>query len=325
MKKTYPFFLLLFFGLPFVGNAQQCTLLPGDNFCTTCSGLITNGVVGGTIFVGQNNTNTMAVLPAECNGTALTIGQLTIDVRNGSVIDISGSLGVTANSDLTLTGNGNATLTVAGTTFSIKNNEPPTFSDLSAAVADCDANGGCSNIAAAAEDAGIVLPVSLLGWGVTADPKKGVLVQWVSASESGHDYYFLEYSADGEDFEEVARVYSDGADSNEEKAYETYHQPAQGGTAYYRLGQRDYDGAMTDFGVRRVDLDRVAGIFPNPARPGAELSGLEDGQAVQLLTLEGRLTAELQPLNGRIQLPNDVPAGVYILRSGSRTERLIVR
>ena len=69
-------------------------------------------------------------------------------------------------------------------------------------------------------------------------------------------------------------------------------------------------------------------LFPNPALPGDVLTlGTEAGD-VSLYHIDGRRIAEFTTPAGsrpQITLPGDLAPGVYLLRQGTETSRLLVR
>ncbi len=112
------------------------------------------------------------------------------------------------------------------------------------------------------------LPIELLTFSADLQENE-VLVKWETASQRNNDYFTIERSTDGKEFENVGEV--DGAgNSNEVLSYSfTDEDPAQG-LSYYRLRQTDYDGATEAFfpvainyivPVDEVLIDRV---YPNP-------------------------------------------------------------
>ncbi|WP_201987580.1 T9SS type A sorting domain-containing protein [Hymenobacter rubidus] len=68
-------------------------------------------------------------------------------------------------------------------------------------------------------------------------------------------------------------------------------------------------------------------VWPNPARAAVQLGGLLPGQVVEVYnTLGQRILAGVVPPVGALQLvlPEHLPAGVYVVRSGGQARRLVV-
>ena len=87
---------------------------------------------------------------------------------------------------------------------------------------------------------GSPLPIELLSF--TAHPvEKGCGLEWVTATETNNDYFTLERSHDGMNFEEAVRVKGAG-NSTQTITYRYTDEHAFSGVSYYRLKQTDYDG-----------------------------------------------------------------------------------
>lgn len=66
-------------------------------------------------------------------------------------------------------------------------------------------------------------------------------------------------------------------------------------------------------------------VYPNPASGMVNVSGLTPGADVQLFNLQGMLLQRVTAGSGEIQLDvSEVPAGVYLVKAGGRSEKLIV-
>ncbi len=104
---------------------------------------------------------------------------------------------------------------------------------------------------------------------------------------------------------------------------------------YYRLRQVDADGTFRYSPVRTVALpgttltgaaDGLA-LFPNPAHGAATLAGAQPGTAVTVTDALGRpvATATADATGtAALLLPAGLPAGVYLVRAGTRALRLTV-
>jgi hypothetical protein len=84
------------------------------------------------------------------------------------------------------------------------------------------------------------LPIELLSF--SADKKEnGVLLNWVTVSETNNDYFILSKSKDAIEYFEVVKIGGSG-NSNELKNYEFFDSKPYNGINYYTLTQVDYDG-----------------------------------------------------------------------------------
>ena len=112
--------------------------------------------------------------------------------------------------------------------------------------------------------------------------------------------------------------------------------PTGAATLYYRLRLVDADGTFSYSPVRTVALAGAAAglaLYPNPAHGGAaSLTGAAPGTVVTVYDALGRPVATTTAdASGTAALalqagsyPVGLPAGVYVVRAGSRAVRLAV-
>ncbi len=109
------------------------------------------------------------------------------------------------------------------------------------------------------------LPNELLSFTATPAGTQHVLCQWVTASEQNNDFFTVERSVDGLNFEKVGIV--DGAgNSNGYLNYTFTDQEPYKGVSYYRLKQTDFDGRFSYSEIVAVNFSGLSFmIYPNPA------------------------------------------------------------
>ena len=95
------------------------------------------------------------------------------------------------------------------------------------------------------------LPVSLLSYNVKLIDKKAN-VNWSTANEVNNEYFTIERSVDGRDFNAIGTVNGAG-NSNSVLSYSFVDRVPLLGTSYYRLSQTNYDEHKDYMGVRRID------------------------------------------------------------------------
>lgn len=178
-------------------------------------------------------------------------------------------------------------------------------------------------------------PVELVDF--TADNNgQAVELSWTTASELNNDYFTVERSIDGDDFENIATVQGAG-NSNEvlNYSYVDYNSP-KGQSVYYRIKQTDFDGTVSYSWILDVynKQEIVANVYPNPAQSGETItiqSSVENIE-VSLFNAQGVmiLTKELNQNQFDMYTDNLKP-GMYfvtIKSSGSSeavTKKLVIR
>src|SRR5690606_20056440 len=83
-----------------------------------------------------------------------------------------------------------------------------------------------------------------------------VELNWITASESNTEKYVVEYSNNGMNWVVLGSVTAAGTTSSQSE-YSFVHTQPSAGSNYYRIMQRDHDGAYTYSAVRKVSLDNV--------------------------------------------------------------------
>lgn len=110
------------------------------------------------------------------------------------------------------------------------------------------------------------LPVELLSFDATINQNQ-VDLTWATASEKNNDFFTIERTVDGIDFEEIGKVAGQGNSSIKNEYAFTDTRP-KNGVSYYRLKQTDYNGEFEYFEVKSVSIqkdDFVSSAYPNPA------------------------------------------------------------
>lgn len=113
-----------------------------------------------------------------------------------------------------------------------------------------------------------ILPVELSKFDVLYQAvENAVDVSWVTNSEYNTDYFLLEKSTNGSDFESIFKLNAQGF-TNYETHYLYVDSEPSPGVNYYRLKQYDRDGAYKYSEVRSVNIlddeHNLLSIFPNP-------------------------------------------------------------
>ena len=98
-----------------------------------------------------------------------------------------------------------------------------------------------SEIAAQSSSVSSILPIELTSFIVSATDY-GFEFNWVTASENENDYFTLEYSIDGVDFNEIDYVHGAGTTSETSEYEYRWDEAPEFDVIYFRLKQTDYNG-----------------------------------------------------------------------------------
>ena len=196
----------------------------------------------------------------------------------------------------------------------------------------CDGSGGndtfLDNLIVASVTSS-PLPIELLTFDVKEVGKKKVKITWESASESNNEYYTIERSMDGLNWEVVGTV--EGANNSSQRIkYKYMDEKPWYGLSYYRLSQTDYDGASETFRPRsiRIQNESELSLFPNPAQNEVNLvfdKKLELNE-IHVFNLVGQeVTSQIwmSTTDNKI-IFMDIAAldnGVYIIKAGGKAQK----
>ncbi len=168
------------------------------------------------------------------------------------------------------------------------------------------------------------LPVTLVKFTAQA-AKGGIELNWATASEINNDYFAIEQSQNGHNFEQIGKVTGAG-NSNTRINYTYLDAAAPQGTIYYRLKQVDYNGKFEYSNIVAVTLKQVSAqdtkAYPNPFTKNMHvvIPVAEDGIVeIQLQNTNGKkvysYTKMLKRGTHEIGLPLEhLSRGIYIVR-----------
>jgi hypothetical protein len=106
-----------------------------------------------------------------------------------------------------------------------------------------------------------VLPISLLSFAAACTDNKTIL-NWSTASETNNDFFSIERSMDGTNWEFLANIYGAG-NSNLLLRYAYTDNEPYSGITYYRLKQTDFNGQYEYFGPVSVNCESSPNISPS--------------------------------------------------------------
>jgi len=170
------------------------------------------------------------------------------------------------------------------------------------------------------------LPIELLNFSATPINNESVSLEWQTVSEFNNDYFTIQRSKDGVNWQEISKV--DGAgNASSLLSYFTADKHPYMGVSYYRLKQTDFNGEFEYSKISLVNIidENNLKIFPNPANNQITILGKQAklkeitihnalGQDVTALTKknvknDAHLVIDLSKLN----------PGVYYIKTKTTT------
>lgn len=164
------------------------------------------------------------------------------------------------------------------------------------------------------------LPVELLSF--RAEGRQGAVdLFWSTASETNNDYFTVERSKSGTEWENVTQIPGAGT-SNVKIDYTATDDGPYSGASYYRLRQTDLDGQYSYSGVVRIviPVEDALIVHPNPTRGSFTILApfKFNHDQVQLFNTAGKPVAVSMQLKSSgseaVIDSGSLPPGVYILQ-----------
>ena len=200
-----------------------------------------------------------------------------------------------------------------------------------------DASNGCERG---------ILPIELIGFDAMITDEKTIRLRWSTAQEVNNDFFTIERSSSGVNFEEISEIPGAG-NSIEELNYETYDNEPLEGISYYRLKQTDYDGKFVYFNIIGVSFEIndkeecILKVFPNPCIGRCTITMSEcihntlSTVKVQVLDASGHIISSEIPYTQAdgsftysLNTSNNFAPGVYIIKGGgtnTKSQKIIIK
>ena len=161
-------------------------------------------------------------------------------------------------------------------------------------------------------------PVRLAGFNLVNNGSS-VSLYWATASEVNNNYFSVERSRDGYDFEAIGQVKGNGT-SEIGHTYSFIDESPIIGTGYYRLAQYDYDGAVEYSATLSTSTEdkTLVTVAPNPFTHQTNIlisDSQKEAVQVKVLDLTGKLlyTGNYYT-NETITLGSEFNVGLYIVQ-----------
>lgn len=175
------------------------------------------------------------------------------------------------------------------------------------------------------------LPIELGDFRAKAIHEKHVLLEWETLTEINNDYFTIERSLDGENWEIVSQVKGFGTSTRKLK-YRSHDYKPYLGISYYRLKQTDFDGEYSYSKPRVVQVFKVEEkleIYPVPSSGRitilSNFQEIKDFRVFNMLAKDVTLQVNLiGNSEGRLDLDiSQLEPGIYVLRTSKSSSRFI--
>ena len=192
-------------------------------------------------------------------------------------------------------------------------------------------SGNNSSSIATYTAAGSPLPLQLLNF-TASKQSSAVLLNWQTSSELNTNHFDIEYSKDGNLWQDLGTTSAAGSSSSVRNYTFTHFSPVNG-TNYYRLSLVDNDGRFVYSPIRLVSFSSKGGItvLPNPVMDKLYItSGDSQICSVSLFNLHGQMLNKFSNfISGSSIDMSSYSAGTYLLKiidiQGNQDVRKIVK
>ncbi|MEI7801747.1 MAG: T9SS type A sorting domain-containing protein [Bacteroidota bacterium] len=170
------------------------------------------------------------------------------------------------------------------------------------------------------------LPVLLSSFTASLIDNRYTSLNWITSAELNSNYFEVQRSADGKNYEVLGKVNAHGTSQVMNK-YSFDDKAPLSGTAYYRLKQVDFDEQFTYSPIQTITNATVTltsndiSVFPNPATSEINVAVQiqnEKTTEIQILDLSGKKvysqSVDFTVGQNQFKLPlTDLPAGIYFV------------
>ena len=181
------------------------------------------------------------------------------------------------------------------------------------------------------------LPVQLSYFNAEVLFENEVSLSWETKSETDNDHFIVERSLDGNNWYKLTKLEGAGS-SSESIVYNYIDSDPFDGLSYYRLSQIDFNGDVTEHGIKSVQIKGQSSsnfmVYPNPSSGQFYIKSENSNQLkhIWIKNMQGQ-SLVLRPvlINGMVQVDvSQISKGIYILfierQNGKvETKRIILK
>jgi len=176
-----------------------------------------------------------------------------------------------------------------------------------------------------------ILSIELLSFDITKIENNQANLKWSTAIEINNDYFDIQRSSDGINFENIGKVLGSG-NSNMIKHYKFIDKEPHNGMNYYRLKQVDYNGQFSYSPIKYLEINTstIANtiIYPNPSIDGSIYieNRIDDTSKYVLYNSMGQKIMEKTPSTHKSTLNvANLKSGIYFLKINKETFKIDIK
>ena len=286
---------------------------PGTSpFCTSCgsyaSGNCTEYELTEIVTVPAGQTVSITVTNANCgsSGSFDSSDEIIFRYNNGIEIAVAGNTAQTATRCFD-----NPSTVPLNVFFGFRSNRRDEFANWNYTITN-GTGTGC-----------LTLPVKFVNFDVAYKSKQSKLI-FSTASETNNDFFTIERSIDGAEFDAIGEIKGAG-NSSSELQYEYVDENPLPGINYYRVKQTDFDGKYSYTEIKSV-RHHVGKITISPLRTNGRLqiTSTQDNYDVALYNAAGQEVFRKNRLNGDQTIDiESLEAGIYFVKIVDQTFKII--
>ena len=173
---------------------------------------------------------------------------------------------------------------------------------------------------------GVILPIELSYFNAVALENK-VELNWITSSEENNDFFTIEKSTNGFDWQVVSEIKGAG-NSKQEISYTSYDYLPFNGDTYYRLKQTDFDGQFTYSDIHIVTFNNNSEtsfyFYPNPVNDIVTIQGNDINELIILSSMGDIVIQEFFENQQKVQISlGELNKGVYFIKIGEQIKRVV--
>ncbi|MCY7330292.1 MAG: T9SS type A sorting domain-containing protein, partial [Saprospiraceae bacterium] len=165
------------------------------------------------------------------------------------------------------------------------------------------------------------LPVTLTSFNAKRI-QNSVALWWETSEEVNVDYYQVEHSLDGINFNVLGKVAANNTGIIQQH-YEYNHSNPNPQINYYRLNMVDIDGSTAYSNIISVSFNTINPfVFPNPVASQLQINNRESSGPYRISNMQGKIVQQGLYV-GEPVLVNTLPPGIYYLSIDNQVSKFV--